>query len=158
VYETKLRTVGILKPQEVVSVDMPRARFMEIVEATLADFAPLTDELLPVAATMPRFPMSEWQHTERGCGCVVGEYLIATSELSRAELANNEIAKNAWCDECYDDEMPDFVTVDSLLNKRPDSSMLFKFGCEIDHALRSEIWGCNDAENGFRVESIEIID
>lgn len=133
-YEIEMLTVGVLQQQTIPSVRMSRERFMEIVERELEDI----DDLLPetkaelreTAQTMPRFPIGSWQDPERGCGCVVGEYLIASSELSRLELAQNLDLVNYWKAR---------ENVCTLLDAREDAYGLRKFGIEIDGALRDEI-------------------
>src|ERR687889_713374 len=99
-YVVERLMIGAVRPEEVVAVRMPRARFLGLVDAELdcvaeewgADVAGrLRDRLVPVARSMPVYPLGEWVTPGRGCGCVVGEYLIAARELDRAMLARTHI-------------------------------------------------------------------
>lgn len=139
-YEIEMLTVGVLQQQTIPSVRMSRERFMEIVERELEDVDDLLPEtkalLLATAQSMPRFPIGSWQDEDRGCGCVVGEYLIASSELSRLELAQNLADWNA-----------DRENVCTLLDAREDSYALRKFGFQVDGALRGEIFPVGNGES-----------
>lgn len=122
-YTVERMVLGELAREEVTAVRMPRARFMEVVESVLEDYPDLRDELLPVAQSMPRFPMGTWINATRGCGCVVGEYLIAASELDRAGIVR---------------EYPEHwggVDIDALLCQRPNGKRLLGFGNSLDGAL-----------------------
>lgn len=155
-YEVKARKVGILEQEVVLSVDMPRKRFIQLVMDVLGLFeqrygrdqaALLKEELLPVARQMPRFPMGIWVHPTRGCGCVVGEFLVATAELERAVLIESCLDTGGY---------HPIVSVDRLLSQRPDGSLLRDFGFEIDREMRDEL------ERGgldrYETQSVEIID
>lgn len=90
--------VGYLDKEEVLVAEMPRSDFIELVEEAInktinreyierKHMGPwLRDELLEVAETMERFPLGQWINASRGCGCLVGEYLIAQSEVDRAKI------------------------------------------------------------------------
>lgn len=163
-YKIEEIEVGILETQKVRSVEMSRERFVEIVEQTLDDGEysdDVRDELMPVATTMPRFPFSAWINPKRGCGCVIGEYLVATSEIDRYNLAIE-----------FDIPMHRQInTVDSLLRKNPLGEELQRFGGDIDDAMKKEIFraGLVDMDGGeadmahaeetdMFVESVEIVD
>lgn len=163
-YKIEEIEVGILRTEKIRSVKMTRARFIEIVEETLMGYSPdVHDELMPVAKTMPRFPFSAWINPERGCGCVVGEYLVATSEITRHNLA---IEFN---------HVDTYSTISRMLRSNPIGKELMDFGSAIDTALANELkhsglvdtnWEDVDLEDelgdeieidGY-VDSIEIID
>lgn len=127
-YKIEEIEVGILETQMIRSVKMSRARFVEIVERTLEAYSQeVHDELMPVAKTMPRFPFSAWINPERGCGCVVGEYLVATSEINRYNLA------------IQFDNVDTYSTVSRMLRNNPIGSELMDFGSAIDIALAKEL-------------------
>lgn len=134
-YQKETMTVGLLDEQEVTAVRMPRARFTTIFERTLEDrfdydpeiVVALRKELLPVVETMPRFPLGSWVDTERGCGCVVGEYLIASGEQSRKQFV--EMAG----------ELGLILTVDARLSKHPYGTELRAIGLAIDDAISEEL-------------------
>jgi hypothetical protein len=163
-YEQTYVRVGLLGTRfEVPAVRMPRERFLAIVKRTLQNefddtpelYAALREELLPVARQMPRFPLQTWVSDTRGCGCVVGEYLIAHGEQSRRELADDTR------------RLGQSMTVDRLLNCHPLGNSLRLFGIAIDTAIVRELdtAGLID-ENGDKIdnracnviESVEIID
>jgi len=161
-YKITEREVGMLAKQKVSSVDMPRKRFLEIVEEELQNelYAPIREEMLSTARTMQRFPLSTWVNEDRGCGCVVGEYLIARSEMERAEFFKENSDKEGW-----------FVGIDILLDENPLGHELSKFGVAIDNKMITEVMhiGAFDEDGELMwlddrgdvldvVESIEIID
>jgi hypothetical protein len=153
-YVVERLMIGAVRPEEVVAVRMPRARFLGLVDAELdcvaeewgADVAGrLRDRLVPVARSMPVYPLGEWVTPGRGCGCVVGEYLIAARELDRAMLARTHI------------------DVEDLLGDEQDGDALLMFGEGIDHRVRQEAYASVDerviyAAVGDRVDVIVIED
>lgn len=163
-YEISTITAGFLEQKEIKVVHMPRETFMEIVTDLLDHgthycteecaedccedhgFAAIRDEILPVAQEMVRFPVSEWLEPTRGCGCVVGEYLVATSELDRAAL----VAKYQT------------VSIEAMLSERPNSEMLIAFGNQIDTALLDHVEevGFTETNRSLRraIDAIEIVD
>jgi hypothetical protein len=126
-YVVETLVLGELTQEEVTAVRMPRARFMEVVEGVLESFPDLRDELLPVAQSMPRFPMNTWVDPTRGCGCVVGEYLVATSEMDRAALARESSRGEAQ------------ERIREMLFANPNGSELIQFGSDVDERLRDEL-------------------
>lgn len=127
-YVIERATIGHLRQEEVDVVRMPRARFLEIVDGLLADpeFSGLREELRPIAETMPSFPLSDWIDKDRGCGCVVGEYLVARSELDRAQLAQLAGQRASF-------------KIDALLAENPQGMELEDFGYAIDDGIKDEI-------------------
>jgi hypothetical protein len=77
----------------VPGVTMPRGQWLEMVETLVRDMAEvhgvnLTDELMPVAYAMDHFAMGTWINRDRGCGCLVGEYLVAADIISRRDAGS----------------------------------------------------------------------
>jgi hypothetical protein len=131
-------TVGILAEREVTAITMPHRAFVQLVKDELETFRGngglresgsrrerLSDrrcqELLAVAQRMVRFPLSTWVHKTRGCGCLVGEWLIAHDVMTRAGV--NE----------------DFVSVEYRILEQSDGASLMSFGCNIDRAVKAVI-------------------
>ena len=150
-YVITRRLVGILNEESVTSVDMPRARFIELVEEEINKFAyeewpedeveALRREVMPVAQSMPRFPLQTWMNSTRGCGCVIGEYIVATSELDRSAI-NCMLGRGT-------------TSIQILLSKNPHADILLSFGYAIDNAVTAEVG--KDFMNS-EPESVEIID
>lgn len=139
-YEVSRETIGILKPQEVNVVHMSRERFLEIVNDTLAHdpvYQPIAAQMRVTATEMDRFPLGRWLDPTRGCGCVVGEFLVAQHIIDdRAEwLANNNTGDLYVLN----------VNVLKLLRAQPNGEALATFGSMIDRALRGEVSNANDA-------------
>lgn len=142
-YEVETLNIGILKQMPVRSVRMPRDRFVALVERTLTDRGysdAVRDEVMPVAGQMPRFPLGMWLDEDRGCGCVIGEYLVATGEIARAELVRRINDNDA--------------TVRVLLRDNPNGPALEDFGYAIDDAVKNEVYDHLPA--GLYVDSVEI--
>ncbi len=120
-----MRTVklGVLRHVDTPITFMPRAAFIEIVEREVAA-VDISDELaaalLATARSMPAFPLNAWIHSERGCGCVVGEYLIAADIVDRATPND---------------------TVDDMLDGLPYGNGLRDIGCEVDRQVRDHVRG-----------------
>lgn len=130
-YEIEEIEVGILEMEKVSSVRMSRERFVALVEELLESGEygdSVRDKLIPVADTMPRFPFGAWITPERGCGCVVGEYLVATSEIDRFNLSRMLRQGNQM------------ETVQMLLENNPDGEELQRFGGDIDDKLKRELF------------------
>jgi hypothetical protein len=151
-YPVEIKMVGFLTQEEVKSTNMPRARFLELVEEGIQqladadwpaeDIEALRSEITPVVQTMPRFPLGTWMHSVRGCGCVVGEYIVATSELERAEI-NKELQVG-------------LTSVSALLRENPNAGILEAYGYLIDELIADEV-GASDWTRR-RVSNVEIID
>lgn len=97
----------------------------------------LAGEVLPVAWSMDRFPMSTWMHDTRGCGCIVGEYLVA------ARVMNNDLDPQA----VRMGVAGRVESINNLLNEAyapVQSRLLFTFGNDIDTCLRDAVTGALD--------------
>lgn len=134
-YQIEVLHVGITEAEEVPSIKMPRDTFVQLVRDTIDDnfgggddAAWLLGELIPVAETMPRFPLGTWINADRGCGCVVGEYLVATQEIDRHNLNASGVRQSANSG-VYD-----------MLKRRDDHGrLLLRFGSDIDDAVRIHV-------------------
>jgi hypothetical protein len=74
--------VGYLQEERIKVVFMPRKDFLDVVQATLddaryEDYSPIADKVLRTAQIIERFPFGAWLHETRGCGCLIGEMLVA---------------------------------------------------------------------------------
>ena len=139
-YPIANKMVGILRRRKVRSVLMPREDFVAVVAKELRKPGypeAIREDILATAETMPRFPFGTWINTDRGCGCVIGEYLIASAEVERSVLLKD--VDDAW------------QTVQELLEDNPHKTELLAFGNEIDRVMRSATGTDHD------VRSIEIV-
>jgi hypothetical protein len=85
--------VGYLQEARIDAVFMPREDFLGVVQATLdnaiyEDYSPIADKVLKTAQTIERFPFGAWLHTTRGCGCLVGEMLVADEVIDEFNRRN----------------------------------------------------------------------
>lgn len=86
--------------EDALVVRMPRARFLEFVERAAesamfrVDGRDVRERLLATAQTIERFPVNAWIHPLRGCGCVVGEFLVAEGVVRR-EMCDMWLMSNA---------------------------------------------------------------
>jgi hypothetical protein len=92
--------VGIVEQQQVRVVHMERETFLELVEGLITTgedenhhhrgvefYAPIADDMRASARAMIWFPLGDWIAVDRGCGCLVGEYLVAQDIIDRQALA-----------------------------------------------------------------------
>lgn len=131
-YEITTETMGILQPQEVVVVHMPRMRFLELVNEMLQpEYEDIAPQMRLTALEMERFPLAAWFNPTRGCGCLVGEFLVAQHIIDDrgAWLAENAGASS------YDLN----INVLRLVRQQPNGDQLAAFGSAIDRKLRGEI-------------------
>lgn len=152
---------GYLAAEEVGVVHMPRQEFLRLLErcidlvepegyddvetedlARVELHAKLRAELLPVARTMPRFPLGQWMDGHRGCGCVVGEYLVASGAVDRAVAAQRQLLDDGVLDLTVEeiDALGESLRVDRELDKMGDWGIaLYAFGINIDGMVRRAI-------------------
>lgn len=143
------------EPEVVSSITMPRADFVAAVSEELAKYdeeleSVTREDLLNVAQSMPRFPLGTWISAGRGCGCVVGEYLIARREIE--ESARQAFVAALGADD--DGLSVSTDTVTELLMDRPDRSAIVRFGNSVDERLRAVI---RDRVGYTPINSIEIV-
>jgi hypothetical protein len=126
-------------------IDIPRDVFVREVLTVLADepeFDPIAAQMLRSARTIAVFPFHTWGNAERGCGCLVGEYIIAAEEIEREEVTNNSVAE--------------------LIDKRENSTELRTFGSKIDVHLSELVSSWSLATHQYRtlrtIEAIYIVD
>jgi hypothetical protein len=162
----KSRLIGRLRKQRRNTVEITRSEFLSVVNMTIdayyggdADF--LRAELLPVAEKMPRFPLGTWLHSERGCGCVVGEYLVASREVGEVQEINEAIRKTR---KGSLDRRRAIIaafkssSVEELLMTRNNGRLLAEFGQDIDANVRDYIRGrLEDGVYATDVASVEIV-
>ena len=114
---------GILKREKVLAVGISREDFLKVVDAEIDGREDVKEIIRPIAEKMSRFPLDTWVDEDRGCGCLVGEALIAFPNFDResvAKLANG------------------IETVENLLLKNVEPNMaetLINFGTEIDYRV-----------------------
>lgn len=102
--------MGHIDRESVVTAEMPRDIFLGFVKKSCYEAAKdpdltedeeaelerkLIEKLMPVATTMDHFPLSTWINERRGCGCLIGEYLVASRQLERTTLAER-IHGSTW--------------------------------------------------------------
>jgi hypothetical protein len=137
-YEVEEIEVGQVNRQIVPAVRMPRETFVGLVRTLLDEGGyrrdgdlhafretGIADKLLPVAQTMPVFPLGAWIAPGRGCGCVVGEYLVASNLIDRTEAAEYFVPAD---------------TIEELLREDPDGYALTRFGGQIDASVRDHLY------------------
>lgn len=144
-YAIKPEMLGHLEQEEVEAIHMSRARFLELVEETFSKMdlpesrdADLRAELLPVASKMPTFPIGTWLSASRGCGCVVGEYLIARKQIDQHNAVLDELAARKATVEEYLSRSRE-TSIEAMLEEVPNGGDLLKFGNWIDRAVRCEL-------------------
>lgn len=123
--------IGRLGKASVYAVLMDRRVFLDTIDKTLTKYDPklqpaMRDEIWPVAETMTHFPFGTWMDAHRGCGCIVGEYLVAGGIIDRDQFATN----------------PGYTSVHALLNNRHGRDLggaLEDFGNDIDQKLKNLI-------------------
>lgn len=91
-YPISTETLGILVKERVLTITIPRAEFLgaahrALGEVGLEEVDEVRSIVWPIALSVPQFPLNEWIDATRGCGCLVGESLVAAG-LDRAKLAN----------------------------------------------------------------------
>lgn len=140
-YEVETITAGFLEEEEIRVVRMPRSRFVQLVDELLvADYPQLRDEILPVAESMIRFPLGEWIHRSRGCGCLVGEYLVATSEI---EEYDRRIELTGYSHDGIED----------MIRRRPNGNALASFGTRVDSHLTRHLADTGLLRDGHPTDS-----
>ena len=89
-YEWAELDVGLLKLMPTKVIVIPRSPYVQIVENLLEGrHLPTTvrANLIKTARTADRFALGEWIQGTRGCGCLIGEYLVATHEIAEHNSA-----------------------------------------------------------------------
>jgi hypothetical protein len=141
-------TIGKVAPAEVDVVFMPRERFMQVVRDTFDDVQSSNGEtpseeamnqleavVIPVAEEMEVFPFGAWVNGQRGCGCIVGEALVARGIIDRrlwVESFNGPYPAQGmrYCEtfDIHSELMQEYGT--------ELGSMLYSYGSEVDVNLR----------------------
>lgn len=127
-YPTKVVTLGFVEQQDVFAIEMPRADFLSLVEQTLDSshlYDSIRDDMIATANTVARFPLNEWIDAQRGCGCgcLVGEYIVANDIITRERRVNEHVN-----------------VLDELQRAEPSRfDSLFAFGAKIDTVVRDHL-------------------
>jgi len=140
-YPVETRTMGLVDEQEITVVVVPRRDFLGVVDRTLTEYVANEAVRADVRATAERmetFPFRTFLHPTRGCGCVVGEFLIARRQLDRIALT-----EQARADMRFNPVAEGFPgslssdTVERLLTEElgNDAEDVFLFGNEVDADL-----------------------
>lgn len=158
-------TAGILAQEEVRVIRMSRETFVDHVRECIEEHydypEAMLKELMPVAQSMTMFPFDSWLVPSRGCGCVVGEYLVARAAMDRADLVNAMVATTR--------EEPraatmlkgprssvGYTSVSEQLRDHPLRGDLVEFGDLINDrlmaAVHAEPWGDNDSAQAILIE------
>jgi hypothetical protein len=131
--------VGVLERKTVPAVRISRKDFLGVVESVFEHgfYDPeqgryveypdsVRDKLMPVAETIAVFPFGNWVAPERGCGCVVGEYLVAADIIDREDAASQtgRLRQN---------------DVEALLREQEDGKALVEFGVAIDEGVQKHL-------------------
>lgn len=166
--DTRTVLMGFLEPELVQVLAVSREDFMAVVEKTLGFMAeiayqdednvwrtkmvsydPIRERMLAQAEKMDRFPLSSWMEPNRGCGCLVGEYLVANhtfGEYNRQYIAN------------YQGEAQSIPDLLRQVESERDAELLIKFGSDIDEALKQAfVFRAYEGPDGFSVESLVIV-
>lgn len=149
-YPARRMELGILEREDVLAAIMPRADFLDEVDQLLRDnydevHPSVRERIWPVAQTMERFPMGTWINPTRGCGCLLGEYLVAADLIQRQGFAQDliddvEYAHEKLCD---------------LVFELPNGNALWEFGNEIDSRLNMRL--CANGVEGHVSGDIDVI-
>jgi hypothetical protein len=96
-YEPFETTTGLLEQMPVTAVVIPRADYLEAVMPLIAKVEHDSDRerLEETARTQDRFAMDDWINRERGCGCLVGEFLVASDQVDALARDQAETARQA---------------------------------------------------------------
>jgi hypothetical protein len=90
-YRQDVVDVGYLQEERMDAIFMPRKDFLEVVQATLDNqesYSLIADKVLKTAETIERFPFGAWLHETRGCGCLIGEMLVADEVIEEFNRRN----------------------------------------------------------------------
>lgn len=145
-YEEAEITMGKVNEATVWVTFMPRADFLECVEQTFVYDAEngtyypesFKNKMRTTAQFMDVFAMNDWINEWRGCGCVVGEYLVAHDLLKREDVVSGD------------------VSVIEVLREQEDFLMLDLFGTNID-AMVGYFLGEHDV-NRVGLDAVVILD
>lgn len=151
-YRQATVTVGHLEKQEIGVVFMPRGDFLDVVQDTLDsndDYFPIVGKVLETAWVVQRFPFGQWIHEARGCGCLVGEMLVADEVIDeynrRVKAGVSVIPQEVNTDarrNLIEHRIESTADIESLLRERyPEEQVkvLRRFGEAIDEAMRNHL-------------------
>lgn len=139
---------GTIVKSEVMGYTVTRSEFRMAVESALVTLSKrFTDPLVkrvreivePTAETIDRFPLGEWISPTRGCGCIVGEALVAADAINRYDFMKLEHGSPFRLENgAYD--------VYSLIEHAYDGDIdlanaLYSFGNDVDLEVRALLPG-----------------
>jgi hypothetical protein len=159
--------LGYLKQEEVRAVHVPREWFVGVVNKTIdrrPEYEPIRDLMVETAKRVERFPFFTWVDPVRGCGCLVGEYLIAHDILSREEAALQAKVsvltyENPDAAAALGVEALDVSEELSKVHDEETAKLLSMFGNTIDGQLRhSMIVDFDVNESGGDLATVLVID
>jgi hypothetical protein len=150
-YDIVEAMIGHFQPTPIMCVLMPRGDFVEAVDKLVVEYADVyevegfpecrrvLDELGVTAREMDRFPMGIWLDEERGCGCIVGEYLVARKVLQAdgVEKVDKLTVRRELCDSIFSrPNRHDESLTAELAAVEPDNyNLLISFGDRINEDL-----------------------
>jgi hypothetical protein len=133
-------TVGTVKKELVSGYTVTREEFKSAVEETFRALhtepwhaipedvlAKVREIITPTVEGVDRFPLGTWMDTERGCGCIIGEALVANDVINRHLLMAMEAGQRI--------EEIGVSDVGDLLKENypePLAEALLYFGQEVD--------------------------
>lgn len=152
-YSFEEQEIGWLTPQKVLVAYMPREDFIELVDEAIqhvSDRIPVYTNRLhelvdPVAKSMERFAVSAWFSPTRGCGCLVGEALIAGMKvefLDQEEFDPSLSARQKMSERWGDSAPHSWKPVNRILREEyneGDAELLFDLGNDIDERVKKHL-------------------
>ena len=97
-YSTEIIEMGYYEEKEkVYAINMPRDDWEVLVNDLLNEtvlYDQISEEMRDTAYHMTHYPLGTWMDDKRGCGCVVGEYLIAHDLVYREKDEDNDTIVN----------------------------------------------------------------
>jgi hypothetical protein len=158
-YRQATVTVGHLEQESIEAVFMPRGDFLDVVQATLdmvqatldseEKYLPIAEKVLETAWSVQRFPFGQWIHETRGCGCLVGEMLVADEVIEeynrRVKAGVSVVTEEMNTDarrKLTERPIESSADIESLLRERYPAEhvqVLRNFGEAIDEAMKSHL-------------------
>jgi hypothetical protein len=147
-YEPATMRVGLLQPRRTMVAVMPRADYVAIAEEVIEECQEsigiedhIAAGLMETARTADRFAMAAWISPDRGCGCLVGEFLIALNEVEDySDAVNDELEARRGAAEVYGGQS--IETVHSRIEGRygtDTAASLIRVGKRMDERMRDRL-------------------
>lgn len=158
-------------------IDITRSQYLQLVadvidsrETDAATHKQVQDILMPVARTMKRFPLGAWI-AGRGCGCLVGEALVASHVFDDHNRLNElvEARYEARADHYgpaparsnLQRALREYVDIQDILRAahgREAARVLEDVGCQMDHAIRLYVSAYALVGSHSIVDAVVIVD